>query len=187
MTKEEAKLKLYEAQSNLKMAEIILEMHENGVRELRENIQEEIAKLEAVINKPDRWQDSLVQPGKERYFYILDSADEGSVVCGGSKSKRKPEHAFRTREQAELIKEKARLMQEMHAFAHVRNGNWVPDWGNECQKKYGILSRGAVIKVDYLIGYNSLIFGIAVKSRKIAEEMLEEFGERIKKVYNKQY
>ena len=35
MKTEVAKLKLREAQSNLKMAEIILEMHENGVRELK--------------------------------------------------------------------------------------------------------------------------------------------------------
>ena len=47
MKTEVAKLKLHEAQSNLKMAEIVLEMHENGVRELREDIEN----LEAIINK----------------------------------------------------------------------------------------------------------------------------------------
>ena len=43
------KLKLREAQSNLKMAKIILEMHENGMRELKEDIEN----LEAIINNID--------------------------------------------------------------------------------------------------------------------------------------
>ena len=55
MKTEVAKLKLREAQSNLKMAEIILEMHENGVRELKEDIKE----LEAIINKKEDWRDKI--------------------------------------------------------------------------------------------------------------------------------
>ena len=47
MTKEVAILKLRKAQSNLIMSEIVLEMHENGVRDLREDIEN----LEAIINK----------------------------------------------------------------------------------------------------------------------------------------
>ena len=34
---------------------------------------------------------------------------------------------------------------------------------------------------------NAFVFGVAVKSRKIAKEVLEEFGDRIKNIYNKQY
>ncbi len=47
MEKEVAKLKLRKAQSELKQAEIILEMYENGVIELREDIEN----LEAIISK----------------------------------------------------------------------------------------------------------------------------------------
>ena len=183
MTKEVAKLKLHEAQNNLKMAEIILEMHENGVRELREDIEE----LEELINKPDRWQDKLVQPDKEEYFYLKNNSSKGLAVDWNCETKRKPEHAFKTEEQAELIKEKILLMQEMHAFAHARNEGWVPDWRNGNQVKYGIVSRGARIEVDWFAHDNAFVFGVTVKSKAIAEEMLEIFGNRIEKFYNKIY
>lgn len=183
MTKEEAKAKLRRAERDLRIANTVLEMNEQGVQE----IQDEIAKLEAIINKPKRWQDSLVQPDKEIYFYLISSVDEGLDVGVTSKTDRKPEYAFRTREQAELIKEKTLLMQEMHAFAHVRNEGWIPDWENEGEEKFGIKLCRNKAYADYSIRVNQLVFGVAVKSIEIAEEMLEEFGERIKKVYNKQY
>ena len=47
MAKEEAKKMLRERQQRLRQAEILLEMHENGVRELREDIE----RLKAIINK----------------------------------------------------------------------------------------------------------------------------------------
>ena len=51
MNKDEAKEKLRKKQSELRQAEIVMEMHENGVRELREDIE----KLKAIINKKDSW------------------------------------------------------------------------------------------------------------------------------------
>ena len=103
-------------------------------------------------------------------------------------SKRKPEHAFKTEEQAELIKEKMLLMQEMYAFAHVKNEGWIPDWGDLSKEKFGVLySAYEGLEVECTMGCNYFIFGIAVKSREIAEEMLAEFGDRIKKIYNNQY
>lgn len=183
MTKEEAKNELRQAESNLRMAEIILEMHENGVRELREDIE----KLEAIINKPNRWQDSLVQPDKEEYSYLIDNVYNGLAVGWNSGSKRKPEHAFKRKEHAELIKEKMLLMQEMYAFAHVRNEGWLPDWENGKQLKYGITRERYRLEVGCYRGVNLVVFGIVVKSEEIAEEMLEIFGERIEKFYNKMY
>ena len=183
MTKEEAKLKLRKAESDLRMANVVLEMHEQGVQEIKD----EIAKLEAVINKPDRWQDALVQPDKEKYFNLTGTPDEGIVVVWGSGTDRRPEYAFRTKKQAELIKEKVLLMQEMYAFAHVRNGDWMPDWEDDWESKYGIVSREDGIKVDWVAYNNPFVFGIAVKSIEIAGEMIEEFGERIERFYNKMY
>ena len=187
MTKEEAKAKLRRAESDLRMAEIILEMHENGVRELREDIEE----LEEIINKPNRWQDALVQPGENEndYFYISGHERNGlDVIISSLKTNRKPEHAFKTEEQAELIKEKILLMQEMHAFAHARNEGWVPDWNDGKVGKFGILYN-AYDEFEVLGSFwcNYFVFGISVKSMEIAVEMFEEFGERIKEIYNIQY
>ena len=192
MTKEEAKAKLRKAESDLRQANIVLEMHEQGVAEIRD----EIDRLQAIINKPDRWQDGLVQPDKGKYYYLTSSLDMGLTVDVGGASDRKPEHAFKTEEQAELIKEKMLLMQEMYAFAHVRNEGWMPDWGDEDwvpdwkdeNQKWGLsYDAWGILQIYVNTWCNDFVFGIAVKNREIAEEMLEEFGERIEKVYNKQY
>ena len=67
MTKEEAKAKLRKAESDLRQANVVLEIHEQGIKE----IEDKIAELQAIINKPDRWQDGLVQPDKEQSFYLI--------------------------------------------------------------------------------------------------------------------
>ena len=176
MTKEEAKKQIEQWQTLLK-----------GCYENVDNCKSKIDKLQAIIDKPDRWQDGLVQPEKEEYFYLASNKYEGLDVHCYSEFNRRPEHAFRTKEQAELIKEKMLLMQEMHAFVHVRNGDWVADWDDSSQRKYGIILNENKAHADHYIRMNCLVFGVAVKSKAIAEEMLEIFGERIEKFYNKQY
>ena len=87
-----------------------------------------------------------------------------------------------------LYREKAYLMADMMKFAHARNDGWVPDWEDSEAKKWGLIADA--VEGIYLYSYfnvNTFIFGITVKSQEIAQEMLEEFGERIEKVYNKQY
>lgn len=149
MKKEVAKLKLREAQSNLKQAEIVIEMHENGIREIKEDIEN----LEAIINKKDAWRDRKINEDE----YVL-------------------------------LTNKVMLMYQMHAFAHARNEGWVPDWESSSQPKWGLIYGGFVrLYLDNKYTSNNCIFGVAVKSREIAQEMLEEFGERISEVYNKQY
>ena len=178
MTKEEAKKQIEQWQTLLK-----------GYYENVDNCKRKIDELQAIIDKPDRWQAGLVQPDKEHFFYLRDiiDIDNGLVVCSYAKSNRKPEYAFRTSEQAELIKEKMLLMQEMHAFAHVRNEGWVADWEDGGRMKYGIIQKGNKVEGYYFYHANSFVFGVAVKSKKIAEEMMEIFGERIEKFYNKKY
>ncbi len=51
MNKTEAIAKLREKQKKLKQAEMMMGMHENGVKELIEDIE----KLKAIINKKDNW------------------------------------------------------------------------------------------------------------------------------------
>lgn len=183
MNKEEAKIEI-------KRREKIIESKLRVIDDYNDSIKiqnEKIADLQAIINKPDRWQDSLVQPDKEEYIYLISNQYEVLTVGWGFENERKPEHAFRTKEQAELIKEKILLMQEMQAFAHVRNEGWMPDWQDEGQKRYGIALEGDKIQLFRLTYVNSFVFGVTVKSREIAEEMLEIFGERIEKFYNKMY
>ena len=125
----------------------------------------------------------------ERYFFLTSNVEKGLIAVSNSNSmvRRRPEHAFKTEEQAELIKEKALLMQEMYAFAHIKNEGWIPDWKADEEEKYGVACARDKAYADCSIRINHLVFGIAVKSQAIAQEMLEIFGERIEKFYNKMY
>lgn len=178
MNKEEAKEKLRRAESDLRRAEIILEAYKNSIREMEEEIKE----LETIINKKDNWKDKLTKSD-----YVISGGLNGLEPWHGF-NRLKAEHTFKTREQAQLLADKMNLMQQMHAFAHVRNEGWVPDWDNGDQKKWGIFYDAlGRLQVYYNTWGNDFIFGLSVKSREIADEMAKEFGERIEKVYSKQY
>ncbi len=149
MNKDEAKAIVKKNQAEIRHAEIMMEMYENGVRERKEHI----AKMEEFINKKDDWRNRGIN--KDEYVLLMN---------------------------------KVMLMQEMHQFAYVKNEGWLPDWADLSEEKFGILYSAYVgLEVECTMGCNYFIFGISVKSREIAGEMFEEFGERIKKVYNKQY
>ena len=75
----------------------------------------------------------------------------------------------------------------MQYFAVSKNIEWLTDWKNEDQIKYGILVYGNEICIRKRRVNNDFVFGIAVKTRKIAEQILDEFGDRIEKYYNQQY
>lgn len=90
------------------------------------------------------------------------------------------------REQAELMAKKVQIMIEMQNFASLRNDGWVANWEIE-NIKWGIEHVNCLFIIQHQIASNYFVLGIAVKSKKIAEEMLCIFGDRIKEVYNVQY
>lgn len=159
-----------------------------NLNEQIQKLEKELQELKNEINKPEeKWQDKLVQPNKMD-FYKLESNSAGLFpVLAPWRSHRKPEHAFRTFEQADLVKEKMLLMQEMLAFAHVRNDGWDFDWTDGHTIKFGLVLIDDSVFVDKALMENNFVFGIAVKSERIAEEMFDIFGDRIEKYYCEQY
>lgn len=158
-----------------------------------EMLAKEVNELKTIIeelqNEPveqEKWQDKLVQPCRDEHYYITTFHYKGFSVNSAFNTERKPEHAFKTREQAELVKEKMLLMQEMLAFAHAKNEGWKPVWEDD-SVKHGIRYKGDTLCPCSYYHANNFVFGIAVKSIKIAEEMLEIFRERIEKHYKNQY
>lgn len=152
----------------------------------------EIAELKLLIQQEKDskdWRKQLPQPPEGGYAYIDNNMENSfSIYYNKGGTKRKPEHAFKTKEQGQLVIEKILLIQEMLAFAHVRNNGWIPDWSiKKSTSKYGIISDNEITKVGMSVYVNHLVFGVAVQSEEIAKEMLEEFGERIQKYYSQQY
>lgn len=91
---------------------------------------------------------------------------------------------FKTEQQAEQHAKKLNLYTEMQVFANFRNGDWVEDWDDMTQEKYGILFHCGVLTIESNFAIRNFVFQIPVKSREIAQEMIEEFGERIKECFN---
>lgn len=155
------------------------------LKERIENMEQELQKLKKEALQ-EKWQDKLVQPSKDKHYFITSFHYQAFSVNSATNTVRKPEHAFKTKEQAELVKEKMLLMQEMLAFAHARNDGWEPVWEDD-SVKHGIRYKGDTLCPCSYYHANNFVFGIAVKSIKIAEEMLETFRERLEKYYKKQY
>ncbi|MDD2496301.1 MAG: hypothetical protein PHE29_14070, partial [Tissierellia bacterium] len=73
-----------------------------------------------------------------------------------------------------LYEEKALLMADMMHFAYARNEGWVPDWENGDKKTWGLTyDSWGRIQINFNTWCCDFIFGIAVKSEEIAQEMLE--------------
>lgn len=81
--------------------------------------------------------------------------------------------------------EKAKLLLNMTQFALLRNDRWESNWGCSSQSKYGICNMGkeVFIATNSCYEQNHFVFGIAVRSREIANEMLNIFEEDIIKYY----
>ncbi len=92
--------------------------------------------------------------------------------------------SFLTEEQAKQHAEKLNLYTEMQVFANFRNGDWVVDLNDDTKYKFGVEISSKELKIKaYFVSY-FFVFQIGVKSKEIAQEMLEEFGDRIKECFN---
>ena len=136
----------------------------------------------------DSWREKLINPKNSRsYILTNDPHLNFSVDEYPHNFYRKPEHVFAKEEHAQLLADKMTLMQEMHAFAHAKNEGWKPDWEDRGERKHGINYVTYKFYTTHYYLNNLLVFGVAVKSEEIAEEMLEEFRYRLEAIYNKQY
>lgn len=91
---------------------------------------------------------------------------------------------FKTSEEAEQHLKECKLLFKIHQYAKEKNEGWGPDWESIFQEKYYIFydyyrkelctsfnnSTGAINKLPYF------------KTRKIAQECINLFGEEIKEV-----
>lgn len=91
---------------------------------------------------------------------------------------------FMAKEQAEQHAQRLSLYTEMQVFANFRNGDWEADWSDFSQIKFGIGIYKGLITTEEMGYFCSFIFQISVKSKEIAQEMLEEFGDRIAECFN---
>lgn len=125
---------------------------------------------------------------KEKYFYIEDCigvSDDRNVQAPIDYCRFNIGNCFKTKEEAEHILEKLKVIHELQKFAYENNEKEI-DWNNFSQNKFYLIYDSEVnnILVDYFSSTRTNSFNIYFTSFKIAKRAIEEIGEdRIKKYY----
>ena len=125
---------------------------------------------------------------KEKYFYIEDCmgvSDDRNVQAPIDYCRFNIGNCFKTKEEAEHMIEKLKVINELQKFAYENNEEKI-DWKNFNQCKYKIFydAEDEDLYVDYSIQCESEPFNIYFTSFKIAKRAIEAVGEdRIKKYY----
>lgn len=97
--------------------------------------------------------------------------------------------AFKTKEEVEQFDKERILLFKLHKWAEEHNEGWTPNWEDENERRYFVEYDN---RYEYLGCYSSITINPLsklpyFKSKEIAEQFIEEFGEQIKEVlFNKE-
>ena len=161
--------------------EELLKQYDEKAKVLRDEF---ISKLE-----DDKKEFEVELPNKYDTLYFIDDISSEVYMTGFSTSKNEIArylrgYFFETKEEAEQHLKECKLLFKIHQYAKEKNDGWEPDWESIFQEKYYIFydyyrkelctsfnnSTGAINKLPYF------------KTRKIAQECIDLFGDEIKEV-----
>lgn len=93
--------------------------------------------------------------------------------------------AFKTKEEAKRYDKERVLLFKLHKWAEEHNGDWTPNWNETSKAKYCVEYNN--YSGEFIVDYYSGIFTFSklpyFKSKEIAEQFIEEFGDEIKEVF----
>lgn len=158
--------------------EELLKQYDEKAKVLRDEF---IAKLE-----DDKKEFEVELPNKYDTLYFIDDISSEVYMTGFSTSKNEIArylrgYFFETKEEAEQHLKECKLLFTIKKWAKEKNDGWEPDWESIFQEKYYIFydyyrkelctsfnnSTGAINKLPYF------------KTRKIAQECIDLFGDEI--------
>lgn len=129
------------------------------------------------------------KPEKDGHYYYYNDTGYIYESCynGDSTDKNRLEfgNCFKTKEEAEHMVEKLKVINELKKFA-LENNEAEIDWNNLSQKKYVIIYDPENQNVDVYCYWRTqyIPFNIHFTSEKIAQKAIETIGvDRIKKYY----
>lgn len=96
-------------------------------------------------------------------------------------------HTLKQQSHGELLQSRFELELEMFRWASEMNEGWVPDWGKSKVVKWGISFQKSGLYLDSYQYCNFFVFSLSFKSKEIAEQAVELFGDRILSLYGKQF
>ena len=162
--------------------EELLKEFDRRQKELRDEF---IAKLEDDKNKFE-----LTYPRDDDDIYFISNVDAEICFARFHSSNETDrcafEHGlyFETQEEAGQRLKECKLLLKIRQWAEMKNEGWKPDWSDQDCSKYAIYYNGAIdlLKVEDWAIINHISIFPVFKSRKIAYECIDLFGDEIKEV-----
>ena len=128
-------------------------------------------------------------PEKGSYIFVVDSYI-GNIVkrkyAGDEFDRFLFEHGyfFKSKEEVEKHLKKCKLLFTIKQWAKEKNDGWVPDWSDYSNDKFLIYYDGedGLLRINAGSINNTLSSLPTLKTRKIAQECIDLFGDEIKEV-----
>lgn len=159
--------------------EELLKQYDEKAKVLRDEF---IAKLE-----DDKKEFEVELPNKYDTLYFIDDISSEVYMTGFSTSKNEIArylrgYFFETKEEAEQYLKECKLLFKIHQYAKEKNEGWEPDW--EKGNKYYIFYNYSCCEFETSSTVISDNFKKLpyFKSREIAQECIDIFGDEIKEV-----
>lgn len=160
--------------------ELLKEFNEK-VEQLRDEF---ISKLE-----DDKKEFEIKLPYKYDTLYFFDFVDNEIYMTGFSSSEKDITrflhgYYFKTREEVEQHLKECKLLFKIKKWAEIHNEGWQADWSVWNKEKYTIYHSGDDDKLKVWTWNTSNIISILpyFKTREIAQECIDTFGDEIKEV-----
>ena len=159
---------------------------EQKVKRLEEQLTE--VRIELLERKADKKPYEVKVPEDiEDYYYVSESGDidlvedvffnidyEGLYQRG---------LAFKTVEETKQYDRERILLFKMHKWAEEHNEGWTPDWEDFREPKYTIAYEYRKFVVSPAYTYQQFLKVPYFKTKELAEQFIDEFGDEIKEVF----
>lgn len=165
--------------------EELIKEYDEKAKALRDEF---ISKLGEVEKKPFE----VKLPNKYDTLYFFDFVDNEIYMTGFNLSEKDETRFlygcyFKTREEVEQYMKERKLLFKLHQWAKEKNESWEPDWKDGSQKKFYISYFTNMIGIsefaDEFVWSTQTFSKLPYfKSRELAQECIDIFGEEIKEV-----
>jgi hypothetical protein len=111
----------------------------------------------------------------ETYFYIGSTVDKHMFETGSF---------FKTYEEAEQYLKERKLLFKLHQWAEMKNDGWEPDWEDYSKGNYYMYytNKEKKLCIGNMLWTNEFTKLPYFKTREIAQECIDIFGDEIKEV-----
>ena len=140
-----------------------------------------ISKLE-----DDKKEFEVELPNKYDTLYFIDDISSEVYMTGFSTSKNEIArylrgYFFETKEEAEQHLKERKLLFKLHQWTKLKNEGWKPDWSEYSDNKFLIYYDGedGILRINAGSISNFLVTLPTFKTRKIAQECIDLFGDEI--------